>query len=75
MSKNSCAAAESIADAFHDNRMFVERAFYCITNGAGEPDRMRRALIMRRGSPQPRRLHAPTVPKPPAFFPIILFSS
>ena len=36
MSKNSCAAAESIADAFHDNRMFAERAFYCMTNGAGE---------------------------------------
>ena len=55
MSKNSCAAAENIADAIHDNRMFAERAFYCMTNGAGELDRMRRALIMRRGSPQPRR--------------------
>ena len=36
MSKNSCAAAENIADAIHDNRMFAERAFYCIANGAGE---------------------------------------
>ena len=36
MSKNSCKAAESIEDAVHDNRMFAERAFYCIANGAGE---------------------------------------
>ena len=36
MSKNSCAAAENIADAIHDNRMFAERAFYCMTNGAEE---------------------------------------
>ena len=35
MSKNSCKAAESIEDAVHDNRMFAERAFYCIVNGAG----------------------------------------
>ena len=35
MSKNSCKAAESIEDAVHDNRMFAERAFYCIANGAG----------------------------------------
>ena len=32
----SCEAAESIEDAIHDNRMFAERAFYCIANGAGE---------------------------------------
>ena len=32
----SCEAAESIEDASHDNRMFAERAFYCIANGAGE---------------------------------------
>ena len=32
----SCEAAESVEDAIHDNRMFVERAFYCIANGAGE---------------------------------------
>ena len=36
MSKKSCEAAESIEDAVHDNRMFAERAFYCIANGAGE---------------------------------------
>ena len=36
MSKKSCEAAESIEDAIHDNRMFAERAFYCIANGAGE---------------------------------------
>ena len=35
MSKNSCKAAESIEDAVHDNRMFAERAFYCIANGEG----------------------------------------
>ena len=23
-------------DAVHDNRMFAERAFYCIANGAGK---------------------------------------
>ena len=34
--KRSCKAAESIEDAIHDNRMFAERAFYCIANGAGE---------------------------------------
>ena len=34
--KMSCEAAESIEDAIHDNRMFAERAFYCIANGAGE---------------------------------------
>ena len=32
----SCEAAESVEDAVHDNRMFAERAFYCIANGAGE---------------------------------------
>ena len=31
----SCEAAESVEDAIHDNRMFAERAFYCIANGAG----------------------------------------
>ena len=36
MSKSSggAASAVSIADAIHDNRMFAERAFYCIANGA-----------------------------------------
>ena len=29
------ATAESAAGAIHDNRMFTERAFYCIANGAG----------------------------------------
>ena len=28
----SCEAAESVEDAIHDNRMFAERAFYCIAN-------------------------------------------
>ena len=38
MSKRSGGAAtsESAAGAIHDNRMFTERAFYCIANGAGE---------------------------------------
>ena len=36
MSKRSCVATESLADAIHDNRMFAKRAFYCIANGAGE---------------------------------------
>ena len=38
MSKRSdgAASAASIEDAIHDNRMFAERAFYCIANGAGE---------------------------------------
>ena len=36
MSKKSCKAAESIEDAIHDNRMFAERTFYCIANGACE---------------------------------------
>ena len=36
MIKKSCEAAESIEDAIHDNRMFAERAIYCIANGAGE---------------------------------------
>ncbi len=38
MSKRSggAATAESAAGAIHDNRMFAERAFYCIANGAGE---------------------------------------
>ena len=38
MSKRSggAATAESAAGAIHDNRMFTERAFYCIANGAGE---------------------------------------
>ena len=36
MSKKSCEAAESIKDAIHDNRMFAERAIYCIANGTGE---------------------------------------
>ncbi len=38
MSKRSggAATAESAAGAIHDNRMFAERAFYCISNGAGE---------------------------------------
>ena len=36
MSKKSCEAAESIKDAIHGNRMFAERAIYCIANGAGE---------------------------------------
>ena len=36
MSKRGCEAAESLAEAIHDNRMFAERAFYCIANGAGE---------------------------------------
>ena len=31
----SCEAAESVEDAIRDNRMFAERAFYCIANGAG----------------------------------------
>ena len=31
----SCEAAESVEDAIRDNRMFAERAFYCIVNGAG----------------------------------------
>ena len=31
----SCEAAESVEDAIHDNKMFAERAFYCIANGAG----------------------------------------
>ena len=31
----SCEAAKSVEDAVHDNRMFAERAFYCIANGAG----------------------------------------
>ena len=37
MSKRSggAATAESAAGAIHDNRMFAERAFYCIANGAG----------------------------------------
>ena len=35
-SKMSCEAAESVEDAVHDNRMFAERAFYCIANGACE---------------------------------------
>jgi hypothetical protein len=26
----SCEAAGSIEDAIHDNRMFAERAFYCM---------------------------------------------
>ena len=34
MSKRGCEAAESLAEAIHDNRMFAERAFYCIANGA-----------------------------------------
>ena len=34
--KMSCEAAESVEDAVHDNRMFAERAFYCIANGACE---------------------------------------
>lgn len=32
----SCKAAESVEDAVHDNRMFVERTFYCIASGVGE---------------------------------------
>ena len=38
MSKRSdgAASAASIEDAIHDNRMFAERTFYCIANGAGE---------------------------------------
>ncbi len=36
MSKKICKAAESIEDAIHDNRMFAERTFYCIANGACE---------------------------------------
>lgn len=38
MSKRSggAATAESAAGAIHDNRMFTERAFYYIANGAGE---------------------------------------
>ena len=36
MSKKSCKAVENIKDAIHDNRMFAERAIYCIANGAGE---------------------------------------
>ena len=36
MIKKSCEAAESIKDTIHDNRMFAERAIYCIANGAGE---------------------------------------
>ena len=38
MSKRSggAATAEIAAGAIHDNRMFTERAFYCIANGAGE---------------------------------------
>ena len=38
MSKRSGggATAKSAAGAIHDNRMFTERAFYCIANGAGE---------------------------------------
>ena len=33
MSKNELRSSEG---AIHDNRMFAERAFYCIANGAGE---------------------------------------
>ncbi len=38
MSKSSGGAAsvESIEDAICDNRMFAERTFYCIANGAGK---------------------------------------
>ena len=38
MSKRSggAATAKSAAGAIHDNRMFTERAFYCIANGAVE---------------------------------------
>ena len=36
LAKMSCEAAESSEGAIHDNRMFAERAFYCIANGAGE---------------------------------------
>ena len=32
----SCKAAESVEDAVQYNRMFAERAFYCIANGVGE---------------------------------------
>ena len=32
----SSLAAESIEDVIRDNRMFAERAFYCIANGACE---------------------------------------
>ena len=37
MSKRGCEAAESLAEAIHDNRMFAEGAFYCIANGAVPP--------------------------------------
>ena len=37
MSKRGCEAAESLAEAIHDNRMFAERAFYCIAYGAVPP--------------------------------------
>ena len=33
MSKRGCEAAESLAEAIHDNRMFAERAFYCLLMG------------------------------------------
>ena len=45
MSKKSCEAAESIEDAIHDNRMFAERAFYCLY--LYRKDRLRRSLELK----------------------------
>ena len=46
----SCEAAESVEDAIRDNRMFAERAFYCIANGAGSIPKMQRFLFIRKYS-------------------------
>ena len=42
----SCEAAESVEDAIRDNRMFAERAFYCIANGAGSIPKMQSFLFI-----------------------------
>ena len=42
----SCEAAESVEDAIRDNRMFAERAFYCIANGAGSIPKMQNFLFI-----------------------------
>ncbi len=36
MSKNELRSSGERRSVVHDNRMFAERAFYCIANGAGE---------------------------------------
>mgnify|MGYP000252141181 CR=1 FL=1 len=48
MSKRSggAATAESAAGVIHDNRMFAERAFYCIANGAGSIPKMQSFLFI-----------------------------